>query len=196
MSLLGIIKNITIYNIKVARSMRAIETKLKGCFILESTLINDNRGYFFEAFNGKKFKELTGSDADFVQDNQSKSTYGVVRGLHQQLGEHAQGKLVRVLEGKVLDVAVDVRPDSPTYGEHVAVELSAENNRQLFIPRGFLHGFAVLSDTATFFYKCDNFYNKESEDGIHPLDDTLAVDWQIPVEKIILSEKDRVARKF
>lgn len=176
--------------------MRAIETKLKGCFILEPNVIKDNRGYFFEAFNEKKFKELIGCTVAFVQDNQSKSTYGVVRGLHQQVGEHAQAKLVRVLEGRVLDVAVDVRPDSPTYGEHLAVELTDENNRQLFIPRGFLHGFAVLSETATFYYKCDNFYNKESEDGIHPLDDTLAVDWQIPVEKMILSEKDKVCRKF
>ncbi|WP_160069592.1 dTDP-4-dehydrorhamnose 3,5-epimerase [Sphingobacterium bovisgrunnientis] len=176
--------------------MRAIETKLKGCFILEPNIIKDNRGYFFEAFNEKKFKELIGNTVEFVQDNQSKSTYGVVRGLHQQVGEHAQAKLVRVLEGRVLDVAVDVRPHSPTYGEHVAVELSDENNRQLFIPRGFLHGFAVLSETATFFYKCDNVYHKESEDGVYPLDETLSVDWQIPLDLIILSGKDKEARRF
>ena len=176
--------------------MKAIETKLKGCFILEPTIFEDSRGYFFEAFSKAKFEELTGANTDFEQDNQSKSSYGVVRGLHQQIGEHAQAKLVRVLEGKVLDVAVDVREGSPTYGEHVAVELSAENNRQLYIPRGFLHGFAVLSETATFYYKCDNIYNKESEDGVHPLDPTLAVDWQIPLDKIILSDKDKEARAF
>lgn len=176
--------------------MKAIETKLKGCFILEPTIFEDSRGYFFEAFSKAKFEELTGANSDFVQDNQSKSSYGVVRGLHQQVGEHAQAKLVRVLEGKVLDVAVDVREGSTTYGEHVAVELSAENNRQLYIPRGFLHGFAVLSETATFLYKCDNIYNKASEDSVYPLDSTLAVDWQIPLDKIILSDKDKEARAF
>lgn len=176
--------------------MKVIETKLKGCFIIEPTLFEDGRGYFFEAFSKPKFEKLTGASAEFVQDNQSKSGYGVVRGLHQQTGEFAQAKLVRVLEGKVLDVAVDVREGSPTYGEHIAVELTVENNRQLYIPRGFLHGFAVLSETATFFYKCDNGYNKESEDGVHPLDKTLAVDWKIPLEKIILSDKDKDARAF
>jgi len=176
--------------------MKAIETKLKGCFILEPTIFKDSRGYFFEAFSKAKFEELTNANSDFVQDNQSKSSYGVVRGLHQQVGEYAQAKLVRVLEGKVLDVAVDVREGSPTYGEHVAVELSAKNKRQLYIPRGFLHGFAVLSETATFFYKCDNVYNRASEDGVHPLDDTLAVDWQIPLDQIILSNKDTEARAF
>jgi dTDP-4-dehydrorhamnose 3,5-epimerase len=176
--------------------MKAIETKLKGCFILEPTLFEDSRGYFFEAFSKAKFEELTGANADFIQDNQSKSKYGVVRGLHQQIGEFAQAKLVRVLKGRVLDVVVDVRADSPTYGEHVAVELSSENNRQLYIPRGFLHGFSVLSDTATFFYKCDNVYNKASEDGVYPLDKTLAVDWKIPFDKIVLSDKDKEARSF
>jgi dTDP-4-dehydrorhamnose 3,5-epimerase len=176
--------------------MKVIETKLKGCFILEPTIFEDSRGYFFEAFSKAKFEEVTGVNSDFVQDNQSKSSYGVVRGLHQQVGEYAQAKLVRVLEGKVLDVAVDVREGSPTYGEHVAVELSAENNRQLYIPRGFLHGFAVISETATFFYKCDNIYNKASEDSVHPLDGTLAVDWQIPLNEIILSAKDEGARAF
>ena len=176
--------------------MKAIETKLKGCFILEPTIFEDSRGYFFEAFSQTKFEELTGANSNFVQDNQSKSSYGVVRGLHQQTGEFAQAKLVRVLEGTVLDVVVDARPESPTYGEYVAVELSAENNKQFYIPRGFLHGFAVLSETATFFYKCDNVYNKASEDGVNPLDETLAIDWQIPVDKLILSEKDKQARAF
>lgn len=176
--------------------MKAIETKLKGCFIIEPSVFQDSRGYFFESYNQIKFEELTGLNPVFLQDNQSKSSYGVIRGLHQQTGEFAQAKLVRVLEGKVLDIAVDVREGSETYGEYVAVELSEENNRQLFIPRGFLHGFAVLSDSATFFYKCDNVYNKESEDGVNPLDQTLAVDWQVPLEDMILSDKDKNARSF
>ncbi|WP_185213181.1 dTDP-4-dehydrorhamnose 3,5-epimerase [Sphingobacterium mizutaii] len=176
--------------------MKAIETILKGCFIIEPSVFQDSRGYFFESYNQIKFEELTGLNPVFLQDNQSKSSYGVIRGLHQQTGEFAQAKLVRVLEGKVLDIAVDVREGSETYGEHVAVELSEENNRQLFIPRGFLHGFAVLSDSATFFYKCDNVYNKESEDGVNPLDQTLAVDWEVPLEDMILSEKDKNARSF
>ena len=176
--------------------MKAIETILKGCFIIEPSVFQDSRGYFFESYNQIKFEELTGLNPVFLQDNQSKSSYGVIRGLHQQTGEFAQAKLVRVLEGKVLDIAVDVREGSETYGEYVAVELSEENNRQLFIPRGFLHGFAVLSDSATFFYKCDNVYNKESEDGVNPLDQTLAVDWQVPLEEMILSDKDKNARPF
>ena len=176
--------------------MKAIETKLKGCFIIEPSVFQDSRGYFFESYNQIKFEELTGLNPVFLQDNQSKSSYGVIRGLHQQTGEFAQAKLVRVLEGKVLDIAVDVRESSETYGEYVAVELSEENNRQLFIPRGFLHGFAVLSDSATFFYKCDNVYNKGSEDGVNPLDQTLAVDWQVPLDDMILSDKDKNARSF
>lgn len=176
--------------------MKAIETKLKGCFILEPVKYGDSRGYFFESFNDNTFRSLTGANTQFVQDNQSFSSKGVLRGLHAQSGEHAQAKLVRVLHGKVLDVAVDVRPNSPTFGEHITVELSEENNLQLFVPRGFLHGFVVLSDTATFFYKCDNFYNKESECGIHPLDATVAVDWQLPVEELILSDKDKDAPGF
>ena len=132
----------------------------------------------------------------FVQDNESKSSYGVVRGLHQQTGEFAQAKLVRVVKGSVLDVAVDVRPDSPTYGEYVAVELTEENKKQLFIPKGFLHGFAVLSEEAIFAYKCDNIYNKESEDGVYPLDEKLAINWRIELDKMILSEKDKNARRF
>jgi len=176
--------------------MKATETKLKGCFIIEPSVFGDSRGYFFESYSQVKFKELTGLDPFFLQDNQSSSNYGVLRGLHQQTGEFAQAKLVRVLEGKVLDVAVDVREGSATFGQYVAVELSAENKLQLFIPRGFLHGFAVLSEKATFFYKCDNLYNKESEDGVNPLDETLAIDWKIPADQIILSDKDKVARAF
>ncbi|WP_286735596.1 MULTISPECIES: dTDP-4-dehydrorhamnose 3,5-epimerase [Sphingobacterium] len=176
--------------------MKATETKLKGCFILEPTKYGDSRGYFFESFNERTFNSLTGAETHFVQDNQSFSTKGVLRGLHAQAGEHAQAKLVRVLEGEVLDVAVDVRAGSPTFGEHISVVLSKENNLQLFVPRGFLHGFVVLSETATFFYKCDNFYNKESECGIHPLDQDLAVDWQLPVAELLLSDKDREALSF
>lgn len=176
--------------------MQIQETKLKGCFILEPTKFGDSRGYFFESFNERTFNKLTGTNTHFVQDNQSYSTRGVLRGLHAQFGEHAQAKLVRVLEGSVIDVAVDVRPGSETYGEYVAVELSAENNKQLFVPRGFLHGFVVLSEVATFFYKCDNFYNKESECGVHPLDKDLAVDWQLPVAELLLSDKDKEAQSF
>lgn len=176
--------------------MKVTETKLKGCFIIEPSKFGDSRGYFFESFNERTFNELTNTDTHFVQDNQSFSTKGVLRGLHAQAGQHAQAKLVRVLDGSVVDVAVDVRPGSETYGQHVAVELSAENNLQLFVPRGFLHGFVVLSETATFFYKCDNFYNKESECGIHPLDSDIAVDWRLPVEELLLSEKDKTAASF
>ncbi|OOG15712.1 dTDP-4-dehydrorhamnose 3,5-epimerase [Sphingobacterium sp. CZ-UAM] len=176
--------------------MKATETKLQGCFILEPAKYGDSRGYFFESFNEKTFNTLTNTNTHFVQDNQSFSTKGVLRGLHAQAGEHAQAKLVRVLQGKVLDVAVDVRPNSPTFGEYVAVELSDENNLQLFIPRGFLHGFVVLSETATFFYKCDNFYNKEAECGVNPLDEDLVVDWAIPIEEMILSDKDKEALSF
>ncbi|WP_312135031.1 dTDP-4-dehydrorhamnose 3,5-epimerase [Sphingobacterium sp.] len=176
--------------------MKATETKLKGCFILEPAVFGDSRGYFFESFNENTFNQLTGTQTEFVQDNQSYSTRGVLRGLHAQAGENAQAKLVRVLEGEVLDVAVDVRPGSATYGEYVAVNLSAENKLQLFVPRGFLHGFVVLSETATFFYKCDNFYNKESECGVHPFDAELAVDWQIALDEIQLSDKDKFAPSF
>jgi len=139
---------------------------------------------------------ILGYKPHFVQDNQSKSQFGVVRGLHLQAGDHAQAKLVRVVEGKVLDVAVDVRPGSSTFGQHIAVELSAENRKQLFVPRGFLHGFSVLSEHAVFFYKCDNNYHKESEDGVNPLDFELAVDWKIPHEEMILSQKDQEAQSF
>jgi dTDP-4-dehydrorhamnose 3,5-epimerase (EC 5.1.3.13) len=176
--------------------MTFTETKLKGCFILEPTVFEDERGYFFESFNEAKLTTILGYKPHFVQDNQSKSRFGVVRGLHLQAGEHAQAKLVRVVEGKVLDVAVDVRPGSITFGQHVAVELSAENKKQLFVPRGFLHGFSVLSENAVFFYKCDNNYHKDAEDGVNPLDPELAVDWQIPREQMILSQKDEEAQSF
>lgn len=172
--------------------MKVTETKLKGCFIIEPTVFKDARGYFFESFNETKFEALTGQNGHFVQDNQSASTYGVIRGLHFQKGEHAQAKLVRVIEGKVLDVAVDIREGSETYGQWVGVELSAENNVQLYVPRGFAHGFSVLSETAVFAYKCDNGYNKESEGGLIFNDPTLGIDWGIPEDKINLSEKDLI----
>lgn len=176
--------------------MKSIETKLKGCFILEPTIFEDERGYFFESFNENKLEAILGFKPFFVQDNQSKSSYGVVRGLHMQVREHSQAKLVRVVEGTVIDVAVDVRKDSPTFGQSVAVELSAENKRQLFVPRGFLHGFSVVSESAVFFYKCDNGYNKESEDGVNPLDTDLAIDWQLQSKDMLLSDKDKQAQSF
>lgn len=172
--------------------MNFIETKLKGCFILEPKIIEDERGYFMESFNEKRFQEGIGQEIHFVQDNQSFSTKGVLRGLHYQTGEYAQAKLVRVLSGEVLDVAVDIRPDSETFGQHVAVLLSAENQKQFFVPRGFAHGFLVVSETATFFYKCDNFYNKESEGGIIYNDSNLNIDWQFPESELIISEKDKI----
>ena len=170
--------------------MHVEETKLKDCFIIRDTLFRDLRGYFFESFNQQKFNKLTGLNIQFVQDNQSKSTKGVLRGLHFQYGAHAQAKLVRVLHGKVLDVAVDIRPNSKTFGEHIAIELTAENKTQLFIPRGFAHGFVVLSETAIFFYKCDNYYNKSSEGGIIFNDPQLEINWQLPSEDLLLSDKD------
>lgn len=176
--------------------MKGTETKLKGCFILEPQVFTDDRGYFFESYNTDKLKEILGYSPIFVQDNQSKSTFGVVRGLHLQSGAHAQAKLVRVIEGKVLDVAVDARVSSPTFGEWVAVELSAENQKQLFVPRGFLHGFSVLSETATFFYKCDNGYNKASENGVDPLDAALNIDWGLNLDEMTLSSKDQDAQSF
>ena len=170
--------------------MKIKETKLKDCFIIEPTVFNDDRGYFFESFNSKRFNEAIGRAVNFVQDNQSYSTRGVIRALHYQVGTSAQAKLVRVLRGTVLDVAVDLRPGSPTFGQHFSIELSADNKKQLFIPRGFAHGFSVQSETAEFFYKCDNFYNKEAEGGIIYNDPTLNIDWQLPVDEIKVSEKD------
>jgi len=172
--------------------MNFIPTKLEGCFIIEPKIILDERGYFMESFNERTFQNGVGREVHFVQDNQSYSSKGVLRGLHYQTGEHAQAKLVRVLKGEVLDIAVDIRPDSPTYGHYEAVVLSGENQRQFFVPRGFAHGFLVLSDTAVFFYKCDNFYNKESEGGIIYNDKTINIDWSFPLDQLIVSEKDRV----
>lgn len=172
--------------------MKATETKLEGCFVLEPTIFKDKRGYFFESFNLEKFNSLINKKVDFVQDNESFSSKGVLRGLHYQVGEHAQAKLVRVIKGKVLDVAVDVRENSKTFGQHVAVELSEDNKKQLFVPRGFAHGFIVLSDTAIFSYKCDNLYNKASEGGIIYNDPKLNIDWQLPEKELLVSEKDVV----
>lgn len=170
--------------------MRVEETGLKGCFVLEPKVFSDSRGSFFESFNQSVFEELTGRSGRFVQDNQSTSVYGVIRGLHFQQGEHAQAKLVRVLEGSVLDVAVDLRPESATYGQWFSITLSAENHLQLYIPRGFAHGFSVLSPTAVFAYKCDNGYHKASEGGIRYDDPVLNIDWKIPAEHVSLSDKD------
>ncbi len=172
--------------------MKATETKLKGCFVIEPRLFNDDRGYFFESYNKEKFETLTGSKVDFVQDNESFSTKGVLRGLHFQKGEHAQAKLVRVTHGEVLDVAVDIRPDSETFLQVVTERLSAENKKQLFVPRGFAHGFIVLSDTVVFNYKCDNFYNKASEGGIIYNDDSLNINWVLDPIEFLVSEKDFV----
>ena len=170
--------------------MKVIKTDIEGVFIIEPIVFEDERGYFFESYNQADLKKQ-GIDYNFIQDNQSKSKYGTVRGIHFQKGEFSQAKLVRVLEGTVLDVAVDLRKNSPTFGKHVAVELSAENKRQLMIPRGFGHGFSVLSETAVFAYKCDNVYNKSSECGIRYNDPTLNIDWKIDEDRAILSEKDK-----
>lgn len=173
--------------------MNFIKTELDGVFIVEPRVFEDARGYFFESYNEAEFIK-NGITNKFVQDNQSKSSYGVVRGLHCQLGEFAQAKLVRVLQGRVLDVAVDIRKNSPTFGKYVAVELSDENKRQLFIPRGFLHGFSVLSETAVFAYKCDNLYAPHAEFGIRFDDPDIGIDWQVPTDKIITSAKDNIAK--
>lgn len=170
--------------------MEVIKTDIEGVLILEPKVFGDARGYFFESFNAKEFAEKTGIDITFVQDNESMSTYGVMRGLHLQRPPFTQSKLVRCVKGTVLDVAVDIRKGSPTYGKHVAVELSEENHRQFFVPKGFAHGFAVLSETAVFQYKCDNFYVPQAEGGISILDESLGIDWRIPSGKVILSDKD------
>ena len=170
--------------------MKVVSTKIEGLVALEPTVFEDARGYFMESFNENTFYKGIGQKVTFVQDNQSFSSKGVLRGLHYQTGDYAQAKLVRVLQGEVLDVAVDIRPNSKSYGEHVSVLLSAEKQNQFFIPRGFAHGFLVLSETATFFYKCDNFYNKESEGGIIYNDNSLKIDWQFPLNELIISEKD------
>lgn len=176
--------------------MNFIPTKLEGCYIIEPSVFNDERGYFMESYNENTFQKGIGADIHFVQDNQSFSSKGVLRGLHYQTGEYAQAKLVRVLSGEVIDIAVDIRPDSKTYGQYVSVVLNAENQTQFFVPRGFAHGFLVLSETATFFYKCDNFYNKESEGGIIYNDTALGIDWNFPENDLIISEKDLVQPTF
>ena len=175
--------------------MNVIKTAIEGVVIIEPQIFGDSRGYFYESYSKRDFDAMV-RPVDFVQDNQSMSSYGVVRGLHFQRGEHAQSKLVRVIQGTVLDVAVDVRIGSPTFGQHVAVELSAENHRQFFIPRGFAHGFAVLSETAIFQYKCDNLYCPESEGAIAFDDPALGIDWRIPMDKALLSDKDRKHKKL
>jgi dTDP-4-dehydrorhamnose 3,5-epimerase len=172
--------------------MEIIKTALADCFVIKPSVFTDARGYFFESFNAQRFNETSGLEVHFVQDNQSFSSYGVLRGLHFQNGEHAQAKLVRVLKGEVLDVAVDLRAGSPTYGQYHSVLLSEENKLQFFVPRGFAHGFVVLSEQAEFFYKCDNYYNKASEGGLHYADPDLNIDWQVPAESLLVSEKDEV----
>lgn len=169
--------------------MEFLSTYIDGVFIIKPKVIKDERGYFFESFSEREFNEKI-KEIKFVQDNQSKSSYGVVRGLHYQKGEYAQSKLVRCVKGKIIDVAVDIREGSPTFGKHVAVELNDENHLQLFIPRGFAHGFSVLSEEAIVQYKCDNYYHKDSEGGINPFDENINVEWRIPKDKVILSEKD------
>lgn len=169
--------------------MEVIKTALDGVVIIEPRVFKDARGYFFEAFSQREFEEKV-QRINFVQDNESMSHYGVMRGLHFQRPPFTQSKLVQCVKGAVLDVAVDIRKGSPTYGQHVAVELTEDNHRQIFIARGFAHGFSVLSETAVFQYKCDNFYAPQADDGISILDDTLGIDWRIPKEKALLSEKD------
>jgi dTDP-4-dehydrorhamnose 3,5-epimerase len=166
------------------------ETNLEGCFIIKPKVIQDKRGYFLESFNQAVFKEGLNRDINFVQDNESYSSKGVLRGLHYQKGDYAQAKLVRVIKGKILDVVVDLRADSPTFSKHMSIELSEDNKTQLFIPRGFAHGFIVLSDTAIFSYKCDNFYNKVSEGGVIYNDKDLNIDWKLDEKEFIVSEKD------
>ncbi len=174
--------------------IEVIKTDIEGVLIIEPKVFGDARGYFFESFSQRDFDEkvspILGHKVNFVQDNESMSTYGVMRGLHFQRPPFTQSKLVRCVKGAVLDVAVDIRKDSPTYGQHVAVELTEDNHRQFFISKGFAHGFAVLSKTAVFQYKCDEFYHPETDGGISILDDSLNIDWRIPIEKVLLSEKD------
>ena len=169
--------------------MEVIKTAIEGVYIIEPKVFGDARGYFFESFSEREFKEKVG-DIHFVQDNESMSKYGVMRGLHFQRPPYAQSKLVRCVKGKVIDVAVDIRKGSPTYGQHVAALLTEENHRQFFIPQGFAHGFAVLSESAVFQYKCDNFYHPEADGGISILDKSLGIDWGLAMEEALLSEKD------
>lgn len=176
--------------------MEIEETPLQGCVIVRPNVFHDDRGFFYESFNQKKFEELTGATGNFVQDNLSKSKYGVLRGLHLQRGEAAQAKLVSCLQGKIYDVAVDLRKKSPTFKKWFGVELSEENKLQLYLPRGFAHGFVVLSDDVLFSYKCDNFYDRTAEASISFDDPELNIDWKLPKNEIILSEKDRNAQNL
>ena len=180
----------SIFNFQFSMIMKVIDTEIEGLVILEPQVFGDDRGYFFESFSLKRFEEKV-SKTVFVQDNESKSKYGVLRGLHYQLPPYTQAKLVRVVKGRVLDVAVDIRKGSPTFGKHVAVELSEENKLQFFLPKGFAHGFAVLSEEAVFQYKCDEYYAPDHEGAIRYDDPELGIDWKLPVEDIILSEKDK-----
>ena len=180
----------SIFNFQFSMIMKVIDTEIEGLVILEPQVFGDDRGYFFESFSLKRFEEMV-SKTEFVQDNESKSKYGVLRGLHYQLPPYTQAKLVRVVKGRVLDVAVDIRKGSPTFGKHVAVELSEENKLQFFLPKGFAHGFAVLSEEAVFQYKCDEYYAPDHEGAIRYDDPELGIDWKLPVEDIILSEKDK-----
>lgn len=175
--------------------MEVIKTEIDGVVIIEPRIFKDDRGYFYESFSQREFEEKV-CRTTFVQDNQSKSSYGVVRGLHFQKPPYTQSKLVRCIKGAVLDVAVDIRKGSPTFGKYVAVELTEDNHRQFFVPRGFAHGFAVLSDEAIFQYKCDSFYNKESEGAVAWNDPELAIDWRIPADKVVLSEKDKLSKNI
>ncbi len=170
--------------------MEVIRTEIEGALIIEPRIFGDSRGYFYESFNAKEFAEKTGLSIDFVQDNESMSHYGVLRGLHFQCPPYAQSKLVRVVKGRVLDVAVDIRKGSPTYGKYVSVELSEDNHRQFFLSRGLAHGFSVLSDQAVFQYKCDNFYAPQSEGAIAWNDPDIGIDWKVPHDKVELSQKD------
>ncbi len=170
--------------------MTVEETNLQGCFVITPNVLKDKRGFFFESFNKRLFEKETGVDINFIQDNESQSSKGVLRGLHFQIGDYAQAKLVRVIKGSVLDICVDLRKGSPTFGEHFSVILDAIKKQQLFIPRGFAHGFLVLEDNSIFSYKCDNYYNKTSERGIIYNDKDLNIDWGFPKEDLILSEKD------
>ena len=176
--------------------MKVKETQLEGCFVIEPKIFDDNRGSFFESFNKTVFEKLIGLKIDFVQDNQSISQRGILRGLHFQKGKFAQAKLVRVIQGEVLDVAVDARKDSKTFGQSFSCILSGENNKQLFIPKGFLHGFSVLEDNTIVSYKCDNYYNKESEDGVIFNDPELNIDWMLGEDEIVLSDKDNELKMF
>lgn len=176
--------------------MKVQTTPLKDCYIIEDTVFEDSRGYFFESFNQQKFYQQTGLNVFFVQDNQSKSSKGVLRGMHYQAGEFTQAKLVRVLQGSVVDAVVDMRENSPSYGKSFSIELTATNHLQLFVPRGFAHGFVVKEDETIFFYKCDNYYHKQSEAGLIYNDETVKINWQFNIDDVLLSDKDKILPSF